>query len=62
MSEAYTNRVEVGLSRVWMRDNPELAVNSILKFFNDYPLEQWVLAIKKDYMPGMHIMLVAKRR
>lgn len=57
-----TSRVECGLSKRWMEEHPGLAVKAILKFFDEHRAPAWSLSMQRDYMPGMHIMLVATRR
>lgn len=55
----HTARIEIGFNRTWMRENPILAVEAIIRFIEQHPPEQYAMTVRRDYMPGMHFMLVA---
>jgi len=66
-SPSYDHKATVAIaeqdfSTVWMKENPALFAEAVLKFFDEHPPEQWKLAIKRAYMPGMQITITASKR
>ena len=62
MTEARVASKAEEMSEGWMRQNPELAGKALLTFFDEHPPEEWVLTIRRSFMPGMHMTLSAVKR
>jgi hypothetical protein len=54
---ARTSHVQVEMNVGWMRNNPELAVEGIVDFYNKYNEEEWTYRVRPTFVPPSRSLL-----
>lgn len=56
------SRVEVGYNKGWAESNPQLFTKSIFSTIEELGFDEYDFSIRRAYMPGESIQLVATRK